>query len=105
MCEETSCGSDCWKHLECSASWFWTASPHLVVGEDLHDVHVDLHHPVVLGLVGEQDELDPQQRDEDQGGPHGPHVEAGLGLVGDPQLGDQNPDDVQQEEQIHLEPA
>ena len=71
--------------------------------EDLHDVHVDLGGPVLLGLVGEQDELDAQQGDEDERGPHRPHVQAGLGLVGHPQLGDQNPHDVQEEEQVHLE--
>lgn len=71
--------------------------------EDVHDVQVDLIDPVITGLVGEQDILDAEQRDEDEGGPHGPHVEAGLGLVRDPQLGDENPDDVQQEEKIHLE--
>ncbi|TNN49327.1 hypothetical protein EYF80_040502 [Liparis tanakae] len=65
---------------------------------------VDLKDPVVLGLVGEQHKLDAQQGDEDEGGPHGPHVEAGLGLVRHPQLGDEDADDVQQEEEIHLEP-
>lgn len=33
-------------------------STDLVMHEDLHDVQVDLKHPVVLRLVGEQDELD-----------------------------------------------
>lgn len=78
-------------------------STDLVVHEDLHDVQVDLRHPVVLRLVGEQDELDAQQRDEDEGGSHGPHVEAGLGVVRHPQFGDEDPDDVEQEEEIHLE--
>lgn len=75
----------------------------LVVHEDFHDVQVDLKDPVILGLVGEQDKLDAEQRDEDEGGSHGPHVKAGLGLVRHPQLGDENPNDVQQEEKIHLE--
>lgn len=75
----------------------------LVVHEDFHDVQVDLKDPVILGLVGEQDKLDAEQRNEDEGGSHGPHVQAGLGLVRHPQLGDENPDDVQQEEEIHLE--
>lgn len=70
---------------------------------DVHDVQVDLKDPVIVGLVGEQDKLDAEQRDEDEGGSHGPHVEAGFGLVRHPQLGDKNPDDVQQEEKIHLE--
>lgn len=71
--------------------------------EDFHDIQVDLKDPVVLGLVGQQDKLDAEQRDEDERGSHGPHVQAGLGLVRHPQLGDENPDDVQQEEKIHLE--
>lgn len=71
--------------------------------EDLHDVQVDLQHPWVLGLVGQQHELDAQQGDEDERGPDGPHVQAGLGLVRHPQLGDQDPHDVEQEEQVHLE--
>ena len=70
--------------------------------EDFHDVEVNLGDPLLLGLVGEQDKLDAEQWDEDEGGPHGPHVEAGLGLVRHPQLGDENPDDVQQEEEVHL---
>ncbi|KAG7236196.1 hypothetical protein INR49_001314, partial [Caranx melampygus] len=57
---------------------------------------VDLGCPVLVGLVGDQDELD-AQGDEDEGGSHGPHVEAGLGLVRHPQLGDENPNDVEQE--------
>lgn len=94
------------KHIEDIAGPDWGLSicTDLVVHEDLHDVQVDLKDPVVLGLVGEQDELDAQQGDEDEGGPHGPHVEAGLGLVRHPQLGDEDADDVQQEEEIHLEP-
>lgn len=58
---------------------------------------------MVLGLVGEQDKLNTQQRDEDEGGSHSPHVEAGLGLMRHPQFGDENPHDVQQEEKVHLE--
>lgn len=58
---------------------------------------------MVLRLVGQQDKLDAEQRDEDEDGPHSPHVQAGLGLVRHPQLGDEDPDDVQQEEEVHLE--
>lgn len=68
--------------------------------EDLHDVQVDLGDPVILRLVGQQDELDAEQRDEDERGPHGPHVEVGLGLVRHPQLGDEDADDVEQEEKV-----
>lgn len=76
---------------------------HLVVHEDFHDVQIDLKNPWVLGFVGEQHKLNTQQRDEDEGGSHSPHVEARLGLVGHSQLGDENPNDVQQEEKVHLE--
>lgn len=71
--------------------------------EDLHDVQVDLRDPVLLGLVGEQHELDAEEGDEDERCSHRPHVEAGLGLMRHSQLCDKNPNDVQQEEKIHLE--
>jgi len=77
------------------------ACSHLVVHEDIHDILKDLR--VVLGLVGQQDELDAQQGDEDQGGPHGFHVETGLCLVSHLQLGDEHPHDVEQEEEVDLE--
>lgn len=70
--------------------------------QDLHDVHVALKDARVVGFVRQQDKLDPQQRNEDEGGPDGPHVQAGLSLVGHPQLGDQNPDDVEQKEEVYL---
>lgn len=70
--------------------------------QDLHDVHVALQDTRVVGLVWQQDKLNPQQRDEDQGGSDGPHVQTGLGLVGHPQFGDQNPNDVEQKEEIYL---
>lgn len=78
------------------------ASADLVVHQDLHDVHVALEDARVVGFVRQQHELDPQQRDEDEGGSDGPHVQTGLGLVGHPQFGDQNPDDVEQKEEIYL---
>lgn len=75
---------------------------HLAVQEDIHDILKDLR--VALGLVGQQDELDAQEGDEDQGGPHGLHVETGLRLVSHLQLGDEHPHDVEQEEEVDLEP-
>ena len=71
--------------------------------EDVHDVVVDLGGDPSRGLVGQQDELDAQEGDEDQGGPHRLHVQAGLCLVGHLQLGDEHPHDVEQEEEVHLE--
>lgn len=62
--------------------------------EDVHDVQIDLQHPVFMGLVGEQDKLDTEQGDEDEGGSHSSHIEAGLRLVRHSQLGDENSDDV-----------
>lgn len=76
---------------------------HLVVHEYFHDVKIDLQDLLLLGFVGDQHELNAQQGDEDEGGSHSPHVEAGLGLVGHSQFGDENPNDVQQEEQVDLE--
>lgn len=81
----------------------WTVCTDLVVHEDVHDVQEDLGGPVLLRLVGQQDKLDAQKRDEDEGGSHSPHVQAGLGLVRHPQLSDEDPNDVQQEEEVHLE--
>lgn len=75
----------------------------LVMHEDVHDVQVYLREPVILGFVRKQDILDAKQRDEDEGRSHCPHVEAGLGLVCHSQLGDENSNNVQQEEEVHLE--
>ncbi|TNN44643.1 hypothetical protein EYF80_045152 [Liparis tanakae] len=50
----------------------------------------------------EQDVLDPQERHQDERGPHGFHVEAGLRLVGDLQFGDEHSHNVQQKEQVDL---
>lgn len=72
--------------------------------EDVHDVLKDLKGQASLRLVGDHDKLDAQQRDQDEGGSHGLHVEARLGLVGHFQLGDENPHDVQQEKEVHLKP-
>lgn len=74
----------------------------LVVYEDLHDVLVDLGH-VLLGFVWKQDKLDTEQWDEDERGPHGPHVQTWLRLMRHPQLSDEDTDDVEQEEKIHLQ--
>lgn len=70
--------------------------------QDLHHVHVALKDALVVGFVRQQHELDPQQRDEDEGCSDRPHVQAGLSLVGHPQLGDQDPHDVEQKEQVDL---
>lgn len=71
--------------------------------EDVHNVHVYLKEPVILGFVRKQDILDTKQRDKDEGPPHRPHVEAGLSLMCHPQLGDEDSNNIQQEEEVHLE--
>lgn len=68
----------------------------------VHDVFVYLEGHASLRLVGQQDVLDPQERHQDERGPHGFHVETGLRLVGHLQLGDEYSHNVQQEEQIDL---
>lgn len=88
-------------HLPIEEAEYCRDQETLVVHKNLHDIQVDLRDPVILRLVGEQDKLDAKQRDEDEGCSHGPHVEAGLGLVRHSQLGDENPNDVEQEEKIH----
>lgn len=80
------------------------ASADLVVHQDLHDIHVALEDAGVFGFVRQQDKLDPQKRNEDEGGSDGPHVQTGLSLVGHPQFGDQDPNDVEQEEEVYLMP-
>lgn len=80
------------------------ASADLVVDQDLHHVRVVLKDVGVLRFVGQQDKLDPQKRNKDEGGSDSPHVQTGLSLVGHPQFGDQNPNDVEQKEEIYLDP-
>lgn len=46
--------------------------------------------------------LDAQQRDEDECGAHRLHVGSGFSAVGLLQLRDQDTDDVQEEEEVHL---
>lgn len=55
-----------------------------------------------LRPLGKKDELDSQQRDQDEGGSHRLHVGCALGAVGVFQLGDQDPDDIQEKEEVHL---
>lgn len=55
-----------------------------------------------LWSPGNQDELGSQQRGEDDRGSHCLHVGVGLGEVGLFQLGDEDPYDVEQEEDVHL---
>lgn len=76
---------------------------HLVVHEYVHDVLVDLPGQPVFWPPGDDDKLYSEQRHQDQRGPHRLHVHVGLGAVRVPQLGHQHSDDVQQEEEIHLQ--
>lgn len=66
---------------------------YLEVGEDVVEEIVDVAD-ASLRPPRHEDELDSQQRDEDEGGPHRLHVGRGLGAVRLLQLGDQNTDDV-----------
>lgn len=75
---------------------------HLVVHQYMHDVVVDFRGDPPTWLVGKQDILYPQKRDQDEGGPHCLHVETGLCLVGYLQLGDENPHNVKQEKDVDL---
>lgn len=70
--------------------------------EDVHHIVVNLLGDAALGAPREQHKLDAKERDEDQGGSHCFHVQVGLGLVRVLQLGDENTDDIQQEEKVHL---
>lgn len=75
---------------------------YLVVAEDVYEEVIDGAADSSLWPPGKKDELDTQQGDEDQGGSHRLHVGRGLGAVGLLQLGDQDADDVQEEEEVHL---
>lgn len=75
---------------------------YLVVVEDVHEELVDGAADAFLRPKGDKDELDTQQGDEDEGGSHRLHVRGGLGGVRLLQLGDQDADDVQEEEEVHL---
>lgn len=76
---------------------------YLKVGEEDYEEFVDGLADASLGFPGQKDERHPQQRDQDQGGSHCLHVGCGLSTVGLPQLGDQNPDDVEEKEKVHLD--
>lgn len=51
---------------------------------------------------GEEDELGSKQRDEDECSSHCLHVGGGLSMVGLFQLGDQDPNNVQEKKEVHL---
>lgn len=76
--------------------------PYLEVAEDVIKEIIDGPADASVWPPGEYDVLDSQQRDEDEGGSHRLHVGRALGAVGFFQLGDQDPDDVQEEEKVHL---
>lgn len=71
--------------------------------KDVHKEFIDAVADVSLWLQGEKDELGSQQWDEDEGGSDCFHVGHGLSAVGLPQLGDQNSDDVEEKEEVHLD--
>lgn len=75
---------------------------YLEVAKDVNKEIIDGPADASVWSPGENDELDSQQRDEDEGGSHCLHVGRALGAVGFFQLGDQDPDDVQEEEKVHL---
>lgn len=75
---------------------WWTS--YLEVAKDIYKEVKDGPANVSLRPPGEKHVLDPEQRDEDEGGSHSLHVGCGLGTVSLPQLGDENSDNVQEEE-------
>lgn len=68
----------------------------------MHKEVIDGAADATLWPRGKKDELDSQQRDEDEGGPHRLHVGCALSAVGVFQLGDQDPDNIQEKEEVHL---
>lgn len=71
--------------------------------EDVHTEFIDGLADASLGNQGDKDELDSQQGDEDEGGSDCFHVGHGLSAVGLLKLGDQNSDDVEEKEKVHLD--
>lgn len=70
--------------------------------EYVHDVVVYFRGDLAVWLVGKQDKLNSQERHQDEGSPHGFHVQAGFCLMSHFQLSDQHPHDVEKEKQIDL---
>lgn len=73
------------------------------MAEDIYKEIIDCPANASLWPPWEKDVLDSQQRDEDEGGSHCLHVGCGLSTVGLFQLGDQDSDDVQEKEKVHLD--
>lgn len=78
---------------------FWL---YLEVAKNVTNKVIDGAVAAFLRSPGKQDELGSQQRDEDERGSHCLHVGVGLGTVGLFQLGDEDPHDVEEEEEVHL---
>lgn len=73
------------------------------MAEDIYKEFIDGTVDASLWHPGVQNVLDSQQRDEDEGGSDRLHVGCGLSAVGLLQLGDQNSDDVEEEQKVHLD--
>lgn len=68
---------------------------HLVMHEYVHDVVIYFRRDPSLWLVGKQDVLNSKQRDQDERGSHGFHVQTWFCLMGHLQFGDENSHDVE----------
>lgn len=72
------------------------------MAEDIYKEVIDGPANASFRHHGEKYVLDSQQRYEDEGGSHCFHVGGGLSAMGVLELGNQNPDDVQEKEKVHL---
>lgn len=78
---------------------FWL---YLEVAKNVRNKVIDGAVAAFLWSPGKQDELGSQQRDKDECGSHCLHVGVGLSTVGLFQLGDEDPYDVEEKEEVHL---
>lgn len=70
--------------------------------KNVHYIVVNLFGNMALWTPRKQYKFNAKEWHQNEGGSDSFHVEIGFRLVGDLQLGDQNPNNVQQEKEIHL---
>lgn len=73
------------------------------MGKDVYSEFKDGPADAFVWPPGEKDELDSQQWDKDERSSHCLQVGCGLRAVGLFQLGDEDPEDVQEKEKVHLD--
>lgn len=100
------CENDTFNVTFSDCTWFFffriLFRVYLEVARNVPDKVVDNAVAAFIWSPGQQDELGSQQRDEDERGSHCLHVGVGFSTVGLFQLGDEDPHDVEEKEEVHL---